>query len=297
MSDKLIVAGAIEGVLVLTGLALLWCLALSPSARARARQPMPLPFWQVPAYSYALAAVLMLGTGAMFRPFISSLMRECAPGLSQTQGLGVIINELASHVGLILGMGAGWYLLKSSRFVAALAAANSAENTPRRLDWKYVPLAGAAVAAILIVCKGPLSSVFMIILQALGIPVNVQDSVALFATAKTPLETTLLVTLACAIAPISEELVFRAGLFRYVRGRIPRWAALTGPALLFTALHFSIVSTPSLFLFGVIQAVAYERTGRIAVPIIAHALFNLHTTISLLLGLDPYAALGNWLKL
>ena len=35
-----------------------------------------------------------------------------------------------------------------------------------------------------------------------------------------------LVVLASIVAPITEELIFRAGLFRYARTRLPRWAAL-----------------------------------------------------------------------
>jgi membrane protease YdiL (CAAX protease family) len=37
----------------------------------------------------------------------------------------------------------------------------------------------------------------------------------------------------------------------------------------------------------VIFSLAYERTGRIAVPIIAHGLFNLNTIILILAGVGP----------
>ena len=93
---------------------------------------------------------------------------------------------------------------------------------------------------------------------------------------------------ACIAAPIAEEYVFRAGLFRFLRGRIPRWIACVAPALLFTSLHFSLPAVLSLFFFGLVQSVVYERTGRIAIPIIAHAVYNLHTTLFVLNGLDVY---------
>jgi membrane protease YdiL (CAAX protease family) len=295
MPDKVIVASIIEAALVLSGLVLLWRLALSPAARERAGQPAPLPYWDVPAYSYALAAVLVLGTSVMFRAFIFSLTKKYAPELSHTHGLGSIIDLLASHSGFVLGVGAAWYMLKSSRFLAEVSASSRPSPTSRRLDWKYVPIAALATFAILLVFKGPVFFVFTLLLKTLGIAAENQDAVALFKSAQSPLEITLMAISACIVVPLSEELVFRAGLFRYLRGRIPRWITLVGTALLFTSLHFSIVALPSLFFFAIIQAIAYERTGRIAVPIIAHALFNLHSAIAIVADVNPYDCLTKWL--
>ena len=108
----------------------------------------------------------------------------------------------------------------------------------------------------------------------------------LFAGAKSPLLLGSLVALASIVAPITEELIFRAGLFRYARTRLPRWAALLLPAVLFGALHGNLASFPQLVALGVIFSLAYERTGNIAVPMLAHALFNLNTIALILSGID-----------
>ena len=66
----------------------------------------------------------------------------------------------------------------------------------------------------------------------------------------------------------------------------PRWVALLIPALLFGASHTNLASFPQLVLLGVIFSIAYERTGNIAVPMFAHALFNLHSIAIVLTGVD-----------
>src|SRR4029077_2104898 len=59
-------------------------------------------------------------------------------------------------------------------------------------------------------------------LEWLGLPTDKQDLVGMFAHADTPGLLTVMITLAVVIAPLTEELVFRTGLFRYARMRLPR---------------------------------------------------------------------------
>jgi membrane protease YdiL (CAAX protease family) len=51
-------------------------------------------------------------------------------------------------------------------------------------------------------------------------------------------------------------------------------------------MHGNLVAFGPLFALGLVFAIAYERTGRIAVPIIAHGLFNLNTVVLLLAGIE-----------
>jgi hypothetical protein len=67
---------------------------------------------------------------------------------------------------------------------------------------------------------------------------------------------------------------------------LPRWAILLIPALLFAALHANLASFPQLCVLGIGFSLAYERSGNIAVPMLAHALFNLNTIALLLAGVD-----------
>jgi membrane protease YdiL (CAAX protease family) len=115
----------------------------------------------------------------------------------------------------------------------------------------------------------------------------------MFANAKSPWLLIVMITLAVVIAPLNEELVFRAGLFRFLRTRIPRWLALLLPALTFAVLHVNwhtlqgLASLAPLVMLAIVFSLAYERTGRIGTSIVAHACFNLNTILVIFSGLNP----------
>jgi membrane protease YdiL (CAAX protease family) len=91
-----------------------------------------------------------------------------------------------------------------------------------------------------------------------------------------------MLVLAVVLAPIAEELIFRAGMFRVLKGRIGRWPAIAISSALFAALHLSWAGFAGLFCLGVVFCLSYERTRNIAVPIVAHGLFNLNSIIVIL---------------
>jgi membrane protease YdiL (CAAX protease family) len=94
----------------------------------------------------------------------------------------------------------------------------------------------------------------------------------------------IMVVLAVVIAPVTEELVFRVGLFRWLRTRPLRGVALFVPAAGFAALHGYLAVFLPIVVLAVCLALAYERSGHPLVPITAHALFNLNTVVLLLAG-------------
>jgi membrane protease YdiL (CAAX protease family) len=51
-------------------------------------------------------------------------------------------------------------------------------------------------------------------------------------------------------------------------------------------MHANLASFAPLVALGVVFSLAYERTGRISTSIIAHALFNITTTVLVMAGLD-----------
>ena len=55
------------------------------------------------------------------------------------------------------------------------------------------------------------------------------------------------------------------------------------PSAVWASLHGLTAFAPLLAL-GVVLSLAYERTGNLAVPMLAHALFNLNTILLLLAG-------------
>jgi len=110
-----------------------------------------------------------------------------------------------------------------------------------------------------------------------------QDAVSLFLDVEQPGARFGLIVLAVVVAPLVEELVFRAGIYRYLKGRLPRWLAIFVSSLLFGLVHGNLHGLPGLVAVGVMLAIAYEATANIRVPIVFHACFNLNTLVFILL--------------
>jgi membrane protease YdiL (CAAX protease family) len=97
---------------------------------------------------------------------------------------------------------------------------------------------------------------------------------------------------AVVLAPLGEEILFRVlvqSLVLRVTGRV--WLAIVVTSTLFAAVHLGAVewhSLPPLFVLGVGLGVAYERSGRPAVPIAMHMMFNAASIgVALALGGRP----------
>lgn len=83
---------------------------------------------------------------------------------------------------------------------------------------------------------------------------------------------------AIVVAPVAEELFFRAFLYRALRNRMRiGWAVLVDSAI-FSSVHLQYLSEPKIFvIIGVFAAGAcllYEATGSVFAPIAMHAIFN-----------------------
>jgi len=75
------------------------------------------------------------------------------------------------------------------------------------------------------------------------------------------------------LAPLCEEFIFRGLLFRGLRRDLPLpWAAVASAAV-FAIIHPSLGVVP-VFGLGLAAAIAYERTGWLLAPVLAHAVYN-----------------------
>jgi uncharacterized protein len=273
--DRLYVLGvASVVVLMLTGLGLLWRLVLSPAARSR-RVPAALTAWPGTG-SDLLLFFLLAVCGAIVLPNLAVAGLRHTTWDSETR---LVLAFAAFQLGMLVGI-AAFYLFWARDRVRPEPSAMAA--------------LGSGVVTVLIAL--PLVQASALAWQALltlcGLPVETPDNVQIFLDLHSPLLRVLYVLLATVIAPVTEEFLFRAGLFRYCRGRLPRWLALLLPALIFGALHLtrapleSLSSLGPLVVLGIILSLAYERTGRISTAIIAHALFNLTTVLLVLAGVN-----------
>jgi hypothetical protein len=95
------------------------------------------------------------------------------------------------------------------------------------------------------------------------------------------------------VAPLAEELFFRAFFYRALRSRLPIWGAALIDGCLFGAIHYENPDTlpilPILGMLGVIFCLVYERTGNIFATIGLHAFNN---TLAFGGGTDHWATAG-----
>jgi uncharacterized protein len=80
------------------------------------------------------------------------------------------------------------------------------------------------------------------------------------------------------VAPVAEEIFFRAFFYRALRTRLRVWSAALIDGIVFGALHFQGIDTaiilPVIAIVGVGQCLVYERTGSLFAVIAIHAAFN-----------------------
>lgn len=75
-------------------------------------------------------------------------------------------------------------------------------------------------------------------------------------------------------APIVEEMTYRGFLQGSFRRSMNPNLALVLVALLFAAVHFSVIEFPGLFAFALILGLCFEKSRGLALPIITHMAFN-----------------------
>jgi membrane protease YdiL (CAAX protease family) len=76
------------------------------------------------------------------------------------------------------------------------------------------------------------------------------------------------------LTPLVEELLFRGVLYQALRRRMPVGSAILISALIFSAMHLSLVLFIPFTLMGIILAAVYERSGSLIPTILLHACNN-----------------------
>jgi membrane protease YdiL (CAAX protease family) len=258
-------ANAVEVVILLAGLALLWRLVLRPRLRCET-PPAALPSWQPPASEFMLYLLVIAG-GAVVG---STALGFLGSSLHLSSDARLILGTAGLHLGLVttalllpLRAGPGPFNLAALR--SGFATFLIAMPPVMLASWLWTHA-----------------------LQAGGFPTDEQDVVGLFLRShQSPVLLATMIVLPVLVAPVGEELLFRGSFFRFLRSTsAPRIVAVGLPALIFATFHFSLVASVPLIVLAIVFSLAYERTGRIGTTMVAHALFNLHTVVLLLAGLN-----------
>jgi membrane protease YdiL (CAAX protease family) len=96
------------------------------------------------------------------------------------------------------------------------------------------------------------------------------------------------------LAPVAEEIFFRAFFYRALRTRLRTWSASLITGCVFASVHLQYWTEPALLIviagFGVGQCLLYERTGSLFAVIATHAAFNAVASLGIAPG--PALAIG-----
>jgi uncharacterized protein len=147
--------------------------------------------------------------------------------------------------------------------------------------WK---LTGGAVILYLTAmgAVGPLSYLIDFAAQRLHWKITPQDAVELLLDEKSVPRVCWLVFAAVALAPVTEEILFRGFLHPYLKSRMSTRTAWILTAFIFGAIHFHALTFVQLFLFGLVLGAAYELTGSLPLCVGIHMCFNAATALWLL---------------
>ena len=268
-------AAACEAAFSVAGIALMAWLMLAKAGRDR--MVVRLQAWPV--------------SGIDFACFICCGFVGCAAASS----LGGFITHrahLGSDASAVLGALCvdGGFLAGLAGFQAMVATRGGAGRA--RIDRPLALKTGFATFLAATPLVFAVSWAWQYALGKAGYPVENQTVVDAFESMHSVPLQWCFVALAATIVPAAEELVFRAGLFRFFRTRMPGWAANLATSVLFGAAHVDwsnhmagLAALVPLVALSSVYCLAYERTGSIGTTIVAHSLFNLNMTLLILAGI------------
>lgn len=275
---------AFEYTLLFSGAGFLLWLGFSRWQRQRWLEANHLAYWQVSLSGFALCASFVL-LGAFFgQVLVSAIFNSLVQSGTDRAGKELLVYGSGAHGGALVACLLCPALLERVAF-------NPAAGQPPR----GAPALGATdtlrYAGGMLLVAFPVLTVLSLgwnqVLRAAGLPDTPQNIVEILAQTKSSAVVAGAVLVACVLAPVTEELVFRAGLYRFIRQKIGRAPALLISGVVFGLLHGNWAGFLPLAVLGMLLALVYEATGSIRVSILAHGLFNLNSLLILLAGMGP----------
>lgn len=280
-----------SGLCCLVGAFLLWRWQLGPAARApqSPARRCRLARWFLPVRFFWLSCGAVLFIGLIVQGLLGRIIVTLNKNFSFSSDIGLLMEDAVFRLGILFGFFLiGRLLQVAARLPGFGIPRGLAQPTPPLSTAKAV-LVGAGVFCVSVLLLFPISMAWRWLLARFGFEIPLQGLVEIFRTVGSPNELGFLLFLAGVLVPISEELVFRGALFRYLHTRVPAWFALLVPGVVFALLHRNLASFLPLLVLSVVFSIAYQRTGNIVTTIVAHSLFNLHSVALLFLVPPPGA--------
>ena len=253
-----------------------------------------LPPWSLGGLEVALLVVLIFLCGAFGQSLVAKLTAARLHASSDRAGLEIAVFGFAFHSLALLGWPV-FYQLRQRFFAQDLPAGSPlppdapvppvASAPASRQSWPQVFQAAGLTLAMALPLVAASSFLWTNFLHAVGLPDQPQDLIAIFGNGHSRVVLAGMLLVACVVAPVNEELIFRGAIFRSLRQRFGRVVALVFSGVFFGAIHGNWAGLLPLAILGAALAMAYERTGDLRVSIVTHGLFNLNTVLCLLAGL------------
>ena len=258
------------------------CLVLDIQRRHKAA---PLEPWRSRLFDFASFFLGMFAVQVVAQGIAANVYHELLPG-TPAWPYGTVIQMMAGYAGVLLvyRLALRYYHRQSGL-----------ELSPARLPL----LAGLRGGVFYFLATLPLLTFTSLGWQYLlewlraqgwGMETPHQAMVEQLSTVKGPVEWALVILMAAVAAPVVEELIFRAGLYRFLKSRVHPLIALTVSSLFFALMHLNLLQFVPLFLLAMLLGRAYERSGSILVPICFHACFNLNTLLTIAIAPDIFQA-------
>lgn len=264
-----------------------WLLARAlgvPEYRARLFDRSRLAHWELTGFEVTLLVLTIFFLGALGQQMAHRFFAETIKASSQRGGLEIVVYGVGFHGVALLAWPLFWLVRKLLHTNYGAPPPPVLESRRERFSKLIVHALSTVVIALPALALT--SAAWNIVLRAVGLPDDPQDLLAVFSSVHSKPLLAGMLFVACVLAPINEELLFRGAIFRFCRQRFGRAPALLVSGVLFGALHGNWAGFVPLAVLGAALALAYERTGDLRVSMIAHGLFNLNTLLVVLSGLD-----------
>jgi membrane protease YdiL (CAAX protease family) len=275
MTGAEVAAVAFEIALLLAGLWLAWRLVLRPGAPAKGGSR--LPEWRIPAVDFVLFLFAGIAGALTLAGMAGSVLQRVHIGTDAA----TVVASAGQEGGFLLGLALFTFLY-----------GGPGPEGAARTGAAFALKSGTATFLVAMPLVTGVNFLWDRFLVGTGLPDEQQKLVDILENTRSAALRWSFVAVATLLVPVAEEVLFRGGLFRYLRTRVPRWVAIASTSVLFGALHVQwsgqMSGLPSLLPLVVLAAVfcvAYERTGTILTPIIAHALFNLNMMVLVIAGM------------
>lgn len=262
------------------GIVFLWRLLTGRLGSSRAA----LAPWLISLEGFVIGILLVIGGAIILPNALAYLGNDVLGPAGQNADWWLLAQGAAFQLGMLGGATLAALYLHFVPGHASHIAAVPSESNLRTTPTRQPILAGTITFLIALPLINGIGYAWKALLAWMNFSVSEQSMVDLFRSTTDIRLLVFMIVLAVVVAPVTEEIIFRAGLFRYLRTRVTRAFAMILPAFIFAYFHDNLAAFLPLLALGVLFAFAYERTGRISVPIIAHALFNLNTIVLAMSG-------------